>query len=151
MKLPLMRLQVLPRLAVFLSGVLVLAIGLAHFVMPVLGYDGRDLEAIPEAQREHFVYLGTYAIGLFLVCFALLTLHAGIRGPEGQSAVFLGLMSLVWGGRLVLEFLYPVSLPLFFLTHPHPVLAAVILAIWSGYVLGFAASMKGALKQDGTT
>jgi len=132
----------LPRVAIVGAGLMVLAIGIAHFFMPAFGYAGEDLSSVPQVQREHFVYLGTYAIGLFLVSFAILTIMAGKVRPTLQMTVFLGLMTIVWGGRLVLELLFPVTLPLFFLSNPHPVLAATILVIWLAYGIGFVAYLR---------
>lgn len=132
----------LPRMAILVAGFMVLAIGIAHFFMPDFGYAGEDLNSVPQAQREHFVYLGTYAIGLFLVSLAVLTILAGKVRPTLQMTVFLGLMTAVWGGRLVLELLFPVTLPLFFLNNPHPVLAATILVIWLAYGIGFVSCLR---------
>lgn len=124
----------LPRVA----GFLVLAIGLAHFVMPSLGYAPDALAAIPDAQRDHFVYLGTYAIGTFLVTFGILTLLSG-HGQHGRlETAFFGLMVFVWGARLVLEFIYPVDLSLFFLDEPHLPLAGAVFVILLGYMAGLA-------------
>jgi hypothetical protein len=131
-----------PRLALRCAGLMVLAIGLSHFFMPGFGYDPQDLLAVPKQQRAHFVYLGTYAIGLFLVCFAILTLVAGKTRPTLQMTIFLGLMTLVWGARFGLELVYPVNIPLFFLENPHPVLAATIFLIWLAYGVGFFGSAR---------
>lgn len=134
--------ETLIRYAVRISGLLVLLIGLAHFVMPSLGYDAGDLAVIPEAQRDHFVYLGTYAIGTFLVSFGVLTLLADPCRPSRLEKVFFALMAFVWGARFVLELLYPVDLSLFILSNPHPVLLATVLLIWAGYGLGLAGSLS---------
>ncbi|MEO1564444.1 MAG: hypothetical protein AAFR98_13490 [Pseudomonadota bacterium] len=120
-----------------ISGVLVLLIGTAHFAMPRFGYNPATLSAIPDIQRDHFVYLGTYAIGCFLVAFGILTLVAGRGDRSFFERAFFGVMVAVWGMRVVLEVLYPVNLPLFFLTNPHPVLLSVIALIWLGYLFGF--------------
>lgn len=120
-----------------IAGLLVLAIGLAHFLLPTLGYAPADLAAIPEAQREHFVYLGTYSIAFFLLGFAVMTLLADRNDPGRPMTVFLGLMTVVWFARLALELIYPVELPLFFVEEPHPMLIPVLLVISTGYLIGF--------------
>ncbi len=124
----------LPRI----SGFMVLAIGLAHFVMPTFGYSAGALAAIPEMQRDHFVYLGTYAIGTFLIAFGVMTLLTDANRRSPLETVFLGLMVVVWGARLMLEFVYPVDLSLFLLSNPHPMLVLSIVLIWIGYIAGFA-------------
>lgn len=124
-----------------LAGILVLMIGLAHFVMPSIGYATDALAAIPESQRDHFVYLGTYAIGTFLCTFGILTLLSDPARAGRFETAFLALMVLIWAARLVLEFLYPVDLALFFLAKPHGPLAAVILFILMGYGAGLASGL----------
>lgn len=121
-----------------LAGGAVLAIGLSHFVMPSWGYAADDIAAVPDLQRDHFVYLGTYAIGSFLVSFGALSLIADARRGDRFETVFFGLMTAVWAGRLGLEAIYPVDLPLFFLARPHAVLSAAIALIFLGYAIGFA-------------
>ena len=55
-----------------------------------------------------------------------------------METAFWGLMVIVWGVRLMLELVFPVDLPLFFLNEPHlPLLTAFVL-ILLGYAAGFA-------------
>lgn len=119
------------------AGLMVLAIGLAHMAMPSFGYAPNVLAAIPEPQRDHFVFLGTYAIGFFLLSFGVTTLFADPRSRNTLETVFFGSMVVVWGARLLLEFIYPVDLSLFFVANPHPMLVAAISLIWAGYIVGF--------------
>ena len=44
-------------------------------------------------------------------------------------------MAAVWGLRVVLELVYPVELPIFFLRAPHGVLLVVTGLIAAGYLL----------------
>lgn len=114
--------------------------------MPSFGYTAEALAAVPELQRDHFVYLGTYAIGTFLVAFGILTLLSDPRHQSTMETAFWGLMIIVWGTRLVLELIFPVNLPLFFLNEPHlPLLAAFVL-ILLGYIAGFAHRVSGAIR-----
>lgn len=131
---------IMANFALRISGLMVLLIGAAHFAMPSLGYAPDVIAAVPTAQRDHFVYLGTYAIGTFLICFAVLTLLIDPARTDRTQRVFLGLMVIVWGARILLELAYPVTLSLFFLSYPHPVLMSALLVIWLGYAAGFAAS-----------
>ena len=132
----------LARLATRIAGLMVLAIGLAHFAMPGFGYAPEALAAIPEAQRNHFVYLGTYAIGTFLVSFGVITLVADPGGRSRLEKVFYGSMAIVWGVRLALEFVYPVDLSLFFVARPHPMLVLAVAVIWAGYLAGLIACLR---------
>ncbi|MCI5077175.1 hypothetical protein [Oricola sp.] len=129
-------------LATRVAGMMVLAIGLAHFALPTLGYATADLAVIPDAQREHFVFLGTYSIAFFLISFAVMTLFARLETPRREMTVFLGLMVVVWTARLVLELIYPVELPLFFVPKPHPMLIVTLTIIALGYAVGFAGHLR---------
>lgn len=118
-----------------IAGALVLLIALSHFLLPTLGYRPDDLAAIPTAQRAHFVHLGTYAIGSFLLTFAIVT-WAAARAPDQPLArLFFALMTLTWSFRLWLELQFPVDLSLFVITRPHPLLATVIGCIAACYGL----------------
>lgn len=134
------------KLSVFLlrmSGFLVLLIGVAHFAMPSFGYTVDALTEIPEVQREHFVYLGTYAIGTFLVAFGILTLICDPISHSFMERTFVGLMAIVWSLRLVLELIFPVNLSLFFLSAPHLPLLFVLSLILLGYFAGLARIVVG--------
>lgn len=125
-----------------LSGLLVMAIGIAHFFMPVFGYDAKDLAEVPYVQRNHFVNLGAYMIGSFLVSFAVMTFMVDIRKPNVKVLVFLGLMVFVWAWRVVLELIFPANLPLFLLTNDHIGLMVVLPIIWIGYLVAFVQTFR---------
>ena len=112
-----------------LAGALITPIGLAHFAMPTLGYRAADLAAIPAAQRAHFVDLGTYAIGSFLLAFAALAFVAAREITAPMARAFVAIMALVWAGRFALELVFPTRLGLFILDAPSPVLASFIALI----------------------
>ena len=124
------------------SGFMILMIGTAHFFMPSLGYDADTIASIPALPRDHFVYLGTYAIGTFLISFAIMTLLVPISKPSRADIIFLGLMAAVWLIRMFLEMIYPVELSLFFIDNPHPVLLATIAFIFVSYALAFLKSLR---------
>ena len=114
---------------------MVLVIGIAHLFMPEFGYRTADLAAIPSAQKAHFVDLGTYAIASFLLGFGLLSLIIARMAPPALAIWFSGILAIIWIARLLLEMLYPVDLPLFFVLEPHGGLMAAIAAIAVCYVL----------------
>lgn len=114
-------------------GAISLAIGIMHFFMPTLGYDPADLRAIPEAQREHFAYLGTYAIGSFLVALGLITMVLAPRLRASDAAFLFSLMTIVWGLRAAMELVWPVDLRLFVLDYPTTVLLPIQVLIFVLY------------------
>lgn len=135
----------LANLATRFAGLMALAIGIAHFFMPSLGYAPDDLAAIPAPQRAHFVFLGTYAIAFFLLAFAVMTLLANRETPSPLMTVFLGLMVVVWPARLILELIYPVELFLFFTDDPHPLLLTALALICAAYLIGFALHLRASV------
>jgi len=116
------------------AGLMILPVALGHFLLPTHGYAPSDIQAVPTLQRDHFVYLGTYAIGSFLLAMSGLTLYFALRPPTPEARVFFAVMAAVWVLRVVLEFVFPVDLPIFFLAQPHGVLVVVTGLIAAGYL-----------------
>lgn len=100
-----------------IGGAITLVLGVAHFFLPAWGY-GEALRAIPEVQRDHFVYLGTYAIGLFLLSVSVMSFHFARQGQSPTAMLFAGLQAIFWAGRALLEVLFPTHMQIFFLSHP---------------------------------
>lgn len=119
--------------AIIFGATVMTMIGAMHMAMPTIGYEPSVRDALAPGLREHFYYLGTYAIGGFLFALAGLSLLA-----LGTARAWLasGLLAALWGARSLLEVLYPVELPLFILAHPHPVLLTVMLILTTFYALG---------------
>lgn len=118
-------------------------IGIGHLFMPSIGYDGTVAASMERAARDHFYYLGTYAIAGFLLSFAVLSLRFS-RVDQGDATVTVcAVLAAFWSVRLGLELRYPVDLPIFFLRNPHPVLVVVI----GGLAIAYAASTILALRR----
>ena len=124
------------RWALRLAGAFVLAIGVGHAFLPTLGYPTSATAGMSRAAEEHFYYLGTYAIGMFLLGFALLSFISSTR----PSLAFSTVMTMVWTIRLVLEFAYPVDIQIFLLQRPHTIITPVLAAIAAAYI---TASLAG--------
>jgi hypothetical protein len=127
------------RWALRVAGALMLAIGLGHTVMPTLGYPDAVPAAMEPATRDHFYYLGTYAIGAFLLGFAALTFAHSRRPP---APVFAVIMAAVWTVRLVLEVVYPVDIQIFALERPTTVITPVLGAIVAAFAVAAASSLR---------
>jgi hypothetical protein len=83
-----------------IGGVVALAVGAAHFLLPTLGYDQELLQSVPKVPRDHFVYLGTYAIGIFLVIAGVMSLFfAQLHGGTG-ARLFAGAQAAFWAARI---------------------------------------------------
>jgi hypothetical protein len=127
------------RWALRLAGVLVLAIAVGHAFLPTIGYPPSASAGMTGAARDHFYYLGTYAIGAFLLGFAVLTLMHSARPP---SLAFPAVMTAVWAVRLALELAYPVDLRIFVLDRPTVVITPVLLTIAAAFATATAAARK---------
>jgi hypothetical protein len=123
-----------------IGGAIALAIGGAHFLLPTFGYDQDLLRSIPKVPRDHFVYLGTYAIGIFLVIAGVMSLFfAQVRGGSGAQ-LFAGAQAAFWAARIVLELIFPSRLQIFFLSDPPIALCAASAVACTGYAVAFLAA-----------
>lgn len=121
------------------AGTLVSLIAIGHLFMPAFGYPDAVSSGMTVPVKEHFYYLGTYAICTFLFAFATFTFyHARTAGTPAARA-FSATMAVVWWLRVALEFSYPVDVPIFFLGRPHPVLVPVLLIVAIAFTLAAAA------------
>ena len=109
------------------GGVLTASIGIGHIFMPDYGYDGYIAHGMPQLVRDHFYYLGTYAICLFLLSFAGLSLYFSRFSYPKATAIVATVFSMFWVLRALLEVRFPVSLRIFFLQNPHTVLLPVMI------------------------
>jgi hypothetical protein len=132
--------KLLLRGTLFIGGLLTAVIGIGHIFMPTLGYDSSVPLAMEPAVRDHFYYLGTYAICAFLLSFALISLYFSKLEFPKASLVVCSILAVFWIARAVLEFLYPVEIKIFFLQTPHSVLMSVI--VFLAFIYSFSA-LKG--------
>jgi hypothetical protein len=107
------------------AGMLTLMIGIGHVFLPTMGYEDSVQSAMPPAIREHFYYLGTYAICSFLLAFGFISIYFSRTKLSNQTVVVSFVLALVWGSRAIFEFIYPVELKIFMLDYPHRVLKIV--------------------------
>lgn len=112
--------------ALLVGGLLTAVIGIGHIFMPTVGYDSSIPLAMEPAIREHFYYLGTYAICAFLLSLAFLSIYFSSLEYSQASLVVCSVLAVLWVARAILELLYPVEIRIFFLQTPHGVLLPVI-------------------------
>lgn len=111
-------------------------IGIGHIFMPSLGYEPEVPAGMTTVVRDHFYYLGTYAICLFLLAQGFVSIYASRVQHRDVSIVICTVFAIVWIGRMILEVIYPVRLRLFFLADPTAVLFPVICVIAFTYTIG---------------
>lgn len=124
-----------------IGGAIALVLGTAHFFLPNWGYDGLVLQSIPEIPRDHFVYLGTYAIGLFLVSVGVMSFHFAKLGGSQTAKLFAALQAAFWAARVLLEVRYPSHLQIFFLSEPPFALGAIGALAFVSYSAAFIACL----------
>jgi hypothetical protein len=124
-----------------IGGAIALVLGTAHFFLPNWGYDGLVLQLIPEIPRDHFVYLGTYAIGLFLVSVGVMSFHFAKLGGSQTAKLFAALQAAFWAARVLLEVRYPSHLQIFFLSEPPFALGAISAIAFVSYSAAFSACL----------
>lgn len=132
------------------AGTLVSLIAIGHIFMPIFGYPDTVTSGMPVPVKEHFYYLGTYAICTFLFAFATLTFYHARTAGTPAARVFSATMAAVWWLRVALEFSYPVDVPIFFLDRPHPVLVPVLLTVAIAFTAAVVAGASGASDAHGS-
>ena len=133
--------QRVQRASLGIAGSLILLIGIGHIFMPSLGYTEIATQGMTEQAKEHFYFLGTYAICTFLLAFGALTLSHALNPKEMHTLIFSAILSIVWLIRLALQFAYPVQVPIFGLEHPHPILVPVLSVIAAAFVIATIAGI----------
>ena len=136
------------RLSLQLGGIITMCIGLAHIFMPEFGYSEDISSSMNLNTREHFYYLGTYAIAGFLLTLGGLSVYFSRTENTKNSAVVGLFLAVLWILRAILEFLYPVELPIFLLDAPHLALLPVITFLALSYSIGVVKGYKHLLAEE---
>jgi hypothetical protein len=123
-------------MTLLIGGIFTTIIGIAHIFMPALGYNSSVSSGMRPEIRDHFYYLATYAICAFLLTLGFISIYISQINYPRVSFVVCFALSVLWVGRMVLEWKYPVHLKLFFLEDPTMVLLPVITFIAGTYSLG---------------
>jgi hypothetical protein len=131
-----------------IAGTIEVIIGAAHFGMPYFAFQLPGFSQLnPEA--SNFVSLCILAVGLLLVAIGLITVLVASTLAASNRAllVFLVIKASLWSGRIVLEILYPVSIPLFFIKNPSTAVLTILMANWllivSSGIITFITVTKG--------
>ena len=102
----------LQRLLVVAS-IVEIAVGLLHFAMPAAYRQSPALGRLSSAEDDFFALM-TFAVGILLVAFGVLTLaFARLSTERSLLVAFLGIKTLLWIGRVALELVLPIQIELF--------------------------------------
>jgi hypothetical protein len=137
------RLQV-ERWSLRVAGTLMALIAIGHIFMPAFGYPDAVTSGMSAPVKDHFYYLGTYAICTFIFAFATLTFYHASAAGTPAARVFSMTMAAAWWLRVALEVAYPVDVPIFFLERPHPVILPVLLIIATAFTAAGIAAVASA-------
>lgn len=96
------------------AGLAEIFVGVLHFVMPPFYQRSEGLGALNSPEAD-YVILVTYATGLLLITFGVLTMGALTVPDLPYSLLFAYLMiqAVLWAARLLLEILFPLKLDMF--------------------------------------
>jgi hypothetical protein len=101
------------------GGIVEIVIAIVHFVWPFqLVHYGQFAEL--SVDYQNLLILSSLAIGVCLTLFGFLSIHFSRRLVRGERSAWIFGMSqgVLWEVRAALEVLYPVKVPLFFITKP---------------------------------
>jgi hypothetical protein len=101
------------------GGIIEIVIAVVHFLWPLALVDYAQFRGLSTDFRNILV-LSARAIGVCLTIFGLLSIYFSRRLIAGERSawVFGVSQGLLWTARAVLEIVYPVGIPLFFITRP---------------------------------
>jgi hypothetical protein len=96
------------------TGVIELAAGSLHFLMPRFAYQSVGFSHL-SANEISFVTLCVFAVGILLLAFGCFTLVLSSKIESSSEILFyyVSIKSALWLGRVVLEIVYPVKLKMF--------------------------------------
>lgn len=120
----------LSKTLLFIGGILEFIVASFHFTWPYAMIQTGPFAELPEANKA-FIVLATLAIGLVMLVFGSLSIYFAfrIRMGEYSALVFSLAQAILWTGRLILEILYPVRLPLYFIEQPSSMVIVLSLAL----------------------
>lgn len=114
------------RLPMLTGGIITMIIGFGHIFMPTAGYEDTVIFSMAPAIRDHFYYLGTYAICIFLLALGFISIYFSRIELSIHTIIISSILAILWIGRTILEFIYPVEIKIFMLQKPHNALRIVI-------------------------
>jgi hypothetical protein len=136
--------------SVFIGGILELAIALLHFLWPLQLVRMGDFAGL-SIDYMNFLVLCCIAVGLCLAIFGILSIFAARELVNGEYWAWIYVISqgILWLTRMLLEIIFPVRIPLFFITNPTvlvlPLTLLLSLLYWIPFLV-FRKKITGAKK-----
>lgn len=103
----------------FSAGAVEILVGFLHFAMPLFVNQAPGFSSLSGGEID-FVTLSVAAVGILLVAFGSLTVAVAFHPDAWRDVLlpFLAVKSILWCSRVGLEIMFPVTIPLFHLSHP---------------------------------
>jgi hypothetical protein len=127
--------SLMPRL-ILLAGVIEALVGVIHFPMALFLFRSPGFMALSSGEAD-FMRLILFALGLTLVSLGSLTVAGSLHYGKwpGLLLALLAIQSLLWCGRIGLEVLYPVAVPLFYIDRPTTLVMPLLIFEASLFIL----------------
>jgi hypothetical protein len=120
------------------AGLIEVVVGLLHFVIPISTYHSNGLGSLGD-DEINFVTASIFAVGILLVAFGALTIEVSRKSElwKGLLLPFFKIKALLWCGRVVLEIIFPVTIPLFYFQRPTTVVMPLLILEASLFVISY--------------
>ena len=114
-----MRKRILASRLMIAGGIIELLVAVAHFFMPLELGRNQVVHSLP-AEYQSFLSLGIIAIGLCQAIFGFLSIHfsRGLLVGRRSAWVYGISQGIGWTARSILEWVFPVEIPLLSLSNP---------------------------------
>ena len=124
--------------SLLIAGLVEIAAGLSHFGMPYFAYQTEGFSFLHQ-DGLNFTTLCIFAVGILLIAFGSLTILLSLKAEATSEVLhyYTLIKSFLWSARIILEIMYPVNIPLFFIKQPVIVVMPLLFFEWCLFVLAF--------------
>ena len=109
------------------AGAVEILVGFLHFVMPNFALKSPGFNLLNGSEID-FISSGVYAVGILLVAFGSLTIAVSLVPDKRKGLLlpFLVIKSFLWSGRIGLELLFPVTIPIYHFHRPTTIIMPLL-------------------------
>lgn len=125
----------------WIAGIIEILIGFFHFGMPYFAYQAKGFSFLNQ-NEINFITLCVFAVGILLIAFGSLTIILSLKAPIEILLYYSVTKSFLWLARIILEILYPVKIPLFFVEQPTITVVPLLIFEWLLFVSSVALMVR---------
>ncbi len=113
------------------GGIAEILIAVLHFLMPFQFIHAGAIAGLPTDYRD-FVFHGIVAVGLCLTVFGALSIYFSQKLFLGNMTAWVFGISqgILWIGRTVTELIFPIRVPLFFISNPTKLILPLVALLY---------------------